>query len=355
MGSNMLANITLGVCIMVQRRLFPLAVFVWLSISWTLAFAEVPAYLLSSPGNPVVAVFAGTNQGFALGCLNLMKQWAGVPIHRVKPADWNATIVKLNIVAHVHCDSRTKKFVSAGQPGTLVILHEDGKYWRHYVDNVAWFDAISGPITMVDSTELATKIASNRGVDFSSNIQAINSKPSLMLHSPGHPQIAVFEPSKQAYALGCAALGARWDGVATKTISPENWDGELARLNFVAHIHCDSRVKKYQPNNEPGALVIVHTDGRPWRHYVDSEEWFKAIPGPVTAVDPVTFGEQIAQNRGVDLESDPKCRSVGGGMVCKGGNAVGGPQKPECPCVNVCASSEDGYAVCLCVPKNSCP
>lgn len=134
------------------------------------AFADVPAYLLSSPNQPVIAVFAKGNEGFALGCEALAQRWSGVQIKDIQSSQWDAEMSKIQLVAHVHCDERTKKFLSEGEPGALVISHTDGKSYRHYVDDSAWFNAVSGSVEAVKPDNLVSQ-APNRGVDFHSKIK----------------------------------------------------------------------------------------------------------------------------------------------------------------------------------------
>lgn len=149
--------------------------------------AEVPDAILSTEGQPILALFEKQNETYALGCQEILFRWSGVPVKHLTAQQWGESLLKTPVIADIHCDSRTQPFQSTGEPGSLVFVHRNGQTFRHYVDDPGFENAIKGvPVKSVSPQELQT-IAPNRGIDF-------------------HSRVALSEPDNSCRATAC--LGA---------------------------------------------------------------------------------------------------------------------------------------------------
>jgi len=158
---------------MSRALLVALTTFALASLSPTGVHGQPPSYLITTAGQPVVAVFQDRGESYALGCVELLARWNLVELRHVKTEEWGPTLAKTPIAAHVHCDNRVTPFLmktepsQPPQPGGLLIPHTDDKLYRHYVDHWGWHSAIRGAaVKSLTPQELESLDRGRRGPDF---------------------------------------------------------------------------------------------------------------------------------------------------------------------------------------------
>lgn len=128
---------------------------------------------------------------------------------------------------------------------------------------------------------------------------------------------------KQSFALGCPALIpllAPWVGGPVdsdggqpyfrsrgRVTDPNTFNRILGEYPVVADLPCDGSIQRYAPAGEPGAIVVVHRNGQPYRHYVDSPEWFTALNAGNRAELSAQAFRNMFPNRGIDFHA-PRIR-----------------------------------------------
>ena len=128
------------------------------------AKAEKASFVISHPGQPIVAIFSDVGESYALGCPKLAEAFGGQTV-QLSSKQWNNFLSKFPVVGDIHCNSRTTLYLPEGEPGAIVFRHRDGEYYRHYVSSPLFFEAIGGNPIPISAPEFRSELP-NRGVDF---------------------------------------------------------------------------------------------------------------------------------------------------------------------------------------------
>ncbi|MEH2245673.1 hypothetical protein [Nostoc sp.] len=132
---------------------------------------------------------------------------------------------------------------------------------------------------------------------------AANGVPDYIVQYQGKPDIAVFEDVKQSYALGCPAFRSLWSRVPVQqAVSSAVFNRIMSANPVVADIPCNGSVDPYITTPSGlGALVIRHRDGQPYRHYINSPDFIRAVGGGNSiSISAQDFGRRFP-NRGTDF------------------------------------------------------
>lgn len=133
-------------------------------IDTPLAKAEKASFVISHPGQPIVAIFSEKGESYALGCPKLAEAFGSQTV-RLSSSQWNNFLSKFPVVGDIHCDGRTTLYAPEGEPGAMVFRHRDGSYYRHYVSSPLFFEAVGGNPVPISAPEFRSEFP-NRGVDF---------------------------------------------------------------------------------------------------------------------------------------------------------------------------------------------
>ena len=128
------------------------------------AEAEKPSFVISHPGQPIVAIFSGEEESYALGCSKLAEAFGGQVVS-LDSKQWGKFLSKFPVAGDIHCDGRTTLYAPEGEPGAIVFSHRNGQYYRHYVSSPLFFEAIGGNPVPITAPQFRSKFP-NRGVDF---------------------------------------------------------------------------------------------------------------------------------------------------------------------------------------------
>lgn len=126
--------------------------------------------------------------------------------------------------------------------------------------------------------------------------------PLQVLTYPGQPHVAIFAEKGESFALGCQSLAGVFKTPIVQVKTTSQWNSTLTKFPVVGDIHCDSRTRLYAPSGEPGAIVFKHRDGKYYRHYVSSPEFFSAIGGNPVPISASDFRNEFP-NRGIDFHA----------------------------------------------------
>lgn len=128
------------------------------------AKAEKASFVISHPGQPIVAVFSGVGKSYALGCSKLAEAFGGQTIS-LDSVEWGKFLSKFPVAGDIHCNGRTILYAPEGEPGAIVFRHRNGQYYRHYVSSPLFFEAIGGNPIPISAPKFRSEFP-NRGVDF---------------------------------------------------------------------------------------------------------------------------------------------------------------------------------------------
>ena len=129
--------------------------------------SEAPTQIITYPGQPVVVIFSERGESYAIGCQEFVNVFQTSVVSVRNAQQWNSLLSKFPVVGDIHCNGRTRLYAPSGEPGAIVFRHRDGKYYRHYVDNIKFFSAIGGNPIPISADEFRQEFP-NRGVDFHS-------------------------------------------------------------------------------------------------------------------------------------------------------------------------------------------
>ena len=128
--------------------------------------AGVPKLMIQTEGYPVVAVFSERKESFALGCIEIRNTWEKIPVNVVDSATYNSVQATNPVVADLPCDGSIKAYAPTNEPGSLVIKHRNGVYYRHYINPLDLIGAVkAGDLIPIDVSEFRTTFP-ERGTDF---------------------------------------------------------------------------------------------------------------------------------------------------------------------------------------------
>ena len=128
--------------------------------------AGVPNLMIQTEGYPVVAVFSGRKESFAIGCMEVRNIWTKIPVQVVSSSMYNNVQATNPVVADLPCDGSIRAYAPTGEPGALVIKHRNGEYYRHYINPLDFIGAVkAGDLIPIDVSEFRTTFP-ERGTDF---------------------------------------------------------------------------------------------------------------------------------------------------------------------------------------------
>ena len=135
--------------------------------------------------------------------------------------------------------------------------------------------------------------------------QRQNFTPNYILQSKGKPDIAVFEPHKKSFALGCPEIRNVWSAIPERRVESREYSRILSNYPVVADLSCEGNgniLARRTSDEGPSLLLIKHREGNFYRHYIDSSQFFKTL----NTGEPITFDGSSFRNkfprRGIDFK-----------------------------------------------------
>jgi hypothetical protein len=103
----------------------------------------------------------------------------------------------------------------------------------------------------------------------------------IITTNDNRPHLAIFGSTRESYAIGCPDLEQFWRGTERINVPALYYDRIIKAKSsaLAADLPCAANIYKgYTSSAIPGGhmLIVIHKDGRPYRHYV-TPDFFRAL------------------------------------------------------------------------------